>query len=159
MSLSSCFILSKPFVDKMNDWFKSDEFKELGRLVKYIFAQYLSDGVRKLLKKKCLGCEIDHPSQSQHICIQSEPNKDPFLLYLYAETMESIDLDRMEDIYHRTRMILKIGYGSNDPHQDFSLHIKSCVRSWFISDFASLDSDLCVDPDISKAVHRKPEMW
>ena len=139
-------------MDEMDAWFKTEEFKNLGRLIKYIYAQSLTEEANKLLKSRCDGCQTDHPGQQNHICIDPQPASNPFILYLYAEALESIDLTRVESTFHRSRKILNWGYGSNAPRQDYSWHIKKCVSVWYFSDFASLDSDLKVDDNISEAV-------
>jgi hypothetical protein len=67
-------------VDEMDAWFDSETFITLGRLVRYIYAQRLTEEVNKLLKKKCIGCQTDSPSETNHICIDPKPDRNPFIL-------------------------------------------------------------------------------
>ena len=132
MSSLSSSCLENSIVDEMDAWFKTEEFKNLGRLIKYIYAQSLTEEANKLLKSRCDGCQTDHPSQTNHICIEPQPDKDPIMLHLYVEALESVDLSRVKTVYQRSRKFLKIGDGSKDHREDFSLHIKKCVRNCMV---------------------------
>ena len=140
MSSLSLYGLETLIVDEMDAWFKSYEFKRLGRLLKYIYAKYLTEEVCKHLNKSC------HE--------KNQPDKDPFIFYLYVKTMETLDLNRLETIYQRSRRILKIGDSRNNTHQDFVLHVEECIRNWLVSDFGCLNSDLNVDTCTSNTVKR-----
>ena len=141
----------------MDGGFGSVEFNTVDRLVKYIFSQCLTEEINKILKKNCMGCLTDHPSQSSHICIDPQPDTNPLILHLYTRALEITDIIRLEAIFHRSRKLLKLGYTKNDPRQDFKRGIKRCLRGWFNNDFATLDDDLTVASDISDAVNQACE--
>ena len=141
----------------MEAWFNSEEYKRLGRLARYIYAEFLNEEIDKALKKKCYGCQTDHPSQTNHICLDPEPTLDPFILHLYLEAAESVNLTQVEEAFDRSRKILEWEYGSSDIHQDFSTYIKKCYGAWKATDFETLSLDFTVEPSISAAVEQALE--
>ena len=118
-------------------------------------AKCLLEEIEQVLKKNCRGCHTDLPG---HICIDqrpsdpqyahyAQPDNNPYLLYFYATALGSIDVSRIEAIYHRSRRLLKVRSGK----RDFKQHLKRCFEIWFHNDFATLNEDLTVDSAISDA--------
>ena len=139
-------------VDEMNAWFKTEDFKNLGRLTRYIYALFLTEEVKKSLKRMCKGCRTGHDSRDEHICIDPQPSLDPFMLYIHVEALRSVDRLLAESTFHRTVRIL--GWDSDKPRQDFMLHLNDLFRNWYVSDFATLEQCINVEPSISDAVNR-----
>ena len=58
------------------DEFSSCDYKRLFSLLEAIYADAVACEVGKLAKERCCGCEYDHPSQRQHVCLMlSEQEK------------------------------------------------------------------------------------
>ena len=134
----------------MESWlnFNNEEFQRLGKLSRYVYALLLRETVDKMLQERC-GFTND---QSNHMSVNPKPHLDPFILLIYAEALWSVDRTEVEEICRVSKEILQWKDASTHPHQDYIIHLKSLIKSWYITDFQTVDENLSVEKSISEAV-------
>ena len=138
-------------LDTMDRYQRSEVFDKLGVLGRFIYADFVSREVNRLLKARCPGC-VDVPRPMSHICVDANPTMDPFILHLYVTATEGVNLDSVRVVYDRARDYLRLGGKDRDLERDFEIIVKRCFMRWFVSDFGSIKEDLSVPSDVEGAV-------
>ena len=90
--------VKRVIVDELDGAFKAEERKRLTSLTQYVLATTLLDLVHPLIEAECYGCQVDHPSQRHHICLDPDPSSDLTINYLYEKELDSIDKTEVVDI-------------------------------------------------------------
>ena len=85
--MNSCeqlFWAQKLVVDEVVPW----EIRTQCNLMNAIFQDAVDTQIQIILKEKCRGCELDHPSQRRHECIMM-PEDESWIMY-GAEAVERV---------------------------------------------------------------------
>lgn len=53
----------------MSDTEKKSDVERASKMLKLTFAKTVHEKVKELAMRYCYGCEVDHPSQTQHSCL------------------------------------------------------------------------------------------
>lgn len=138
-------------LDDMDRYQNSKAFDTLGALGRFIYADFVSREVNRLLKARCPGC-ADVSKSLNHLCVDANPTMDPFVLHLYVTATEGVNLESVKVVYHRAREYLRLDGEGRNPEKDFGLIVKRCFVRWFVSDFGSMKEDLSVPSDLEEAV-------
>lgn len=57
---------------------------------KVVYAEAVREAIQDVSVRKCYGCMVDHPSQTQHTCLMPFEEED-LLLYYFHEALDSVD--------------------------------------------------------------------
>ncbi len=115
--------------------FDQSKTNEVRKLLKYLYADQILFAYRTVLQYKCNGCRIDHPSQSQHMCL--EPLEAEIASVFYSEA-EAIVYEKKHYLY--LLFIETCNYlGLNYRRIDFDTNFAEYRQWWINTEFRDLE--------------------
>ena len=138
--------------DEINAIFKAEERKRLTSLTHYVLAKTLLDLVQPLIVAECYGCQVDHPSQLHHICLDPDPSCDFTINYLYEKGLDSIDKTEVVDLVKAAQRHSQIGVHPTSPEFDIHQCISEKIEELKQTEFRTLESDLKISQRIENSL-------
>ena len=119
---------------------------DLQQLLRYIYAERINQVFNSLVKERCVGCEYDHPSQKQHLCMDPESDSlAPVLFEIAAERVDKFDL-RLMFIEAAKNMFLDYR------HINFQQYLKELESYWRHTEWKNLEESNKVPEHVVLAV-------
>ena len=127
------------FVDEVERALKRIQVQRLNILLRYLYATKVSEAFAETVRDTCYGCEIDHPSQLQHTCLDPEVALGPEQWYfLHDQAVQSVEKSYLIALFVESAHLLK--YDTTLINIDSTLEeIRQC---WERTDYKQLDRDL-----------------
>lgn len=126
------------FTDEVEKVEKITMVEELRDLLRYLYAEQLMKAHRLIVESRCEGCKIDHPSQTQHMCLY--PDSDPYALSLYGLSESSLNKTYLKALFIETANILWLNYKLIDIDRT----LREFLQCWDATDFQDVDRSLDV---------------
>jgi len=126
------------FTDEVDKMERITMVEELRDLLRYLYAEQLLKSHRLIVKAQCIGCQIDHPSQLQHLCI--DPDNDPYARSLYGLAESSLNKSYLKAVFIETANILWLNYKLIDIDRT----LQEFLQWWDATDFQDVDRSLNV---------------
>ncbi len=120
--------------------------QDLQQLVGYIYAENIYKAFYSLVKERCVGCQYDHPSQKQHLCLNPEEDSmAPVLFDIASERVDKFDLKLLFIETARSLYMDIKGF-------DFQQYVKDLETFWKHSEWERLEESCNVPEYVEIAV-------
>ena len=107
--------------------------EEVRKLLKYLYADQILFAYRTTLTSMCNGCVVDHPSQSQHMCVEQLDDEIASIVYSEAET--KVDKHYLQLLFIEACNTLWLNYSLID----FDSTVQEFLQCWVMTDFQDLE--------------------
>lgn len=122
---------------------KKVEVHRLKSLLRYLYATKLEIEFSNQLRKECYGCEIGHPSQLQHSCLDPEVSWEPErLVFMYVNAENVLNKAYLKAHFLETAGILKL----NSRLLDIDEELSNIKEVWETAGFTEMDQETVAVP-------------
>ena len=137
------------YTDEVEKTERTIMVKDVRKLLRYLYGDLIELSYRNTLQSRCNGCVIDHPSQSQHSCLETFDIVDgtPGATELYIEAESKVSKFYLNLLFIETCNLLWLDYSVI--HVDNTLI--DFLESWVANDFEDLGTRMDVEDAYSTA--------
>ena len=115
--------------------------EDVRALLRYLYADQIQLHYRSALESNCYGCITEHPSQTQHICL--EPLDEFYIPQVYGEAETKVDKHYLKLLFIETCNTLWL----NPNLVDFDNTLVEILQWWNATDFQDLETTLSATGD------------
>lgn len=127
------------YTDEVEKIQKAVMVKEVRKLLRYLYGKQILFAYRFTLKSRCNGCIIDHPSQDQHMCLESLD--DCIASELYLESEARVNKQFLNLVFIESSITLWLNYSVID----FDSTLQEFLQCWIDTDFQDLNASQDVE--------------
>ena len=137
---TNCRRMNLSYSDEVEKVERELMVKDVRNLAKYLYATHISLGYSNILHSMCNGCIIDHPSQSQHSCLETFDIIDGTSAStdLYIEAEAKVSKFYLKLLFTESCKTLWL----NSALIDFEQTLQEFLQSWMTTEFIELENSM-----------------